>query len=153
MSNQDPPSCFVCMAEIDGSIARPTGCQCTDRHIHDTCLLELVLRSTSDDRTQCAVCLGKYTNVLVHQVVYRRCNPVFKVKRLICLCCVIILLCAVWVLVAGRYTREAAIASGCVLGIGIGLLVGNCYVIYTLLRRGVSILVERSRVCNVVIQA
>ena len=53
-----PPECYVC-TESD---PRPqkSACQCTDRYIHDACLVKM-LETTL--HAQCPVCAAPYTNV------------------------------------------------------------------------------------------
>ena len=50
--------CYICM---EGG-AVPSRCMCTDRHVHDTCLVDWLRRKSS---TQCDVCLAHIENVTV----------------------------------------------------------------------------------------
>ena len=54
-----PPECYVC-TESD---PRPqkSACQCTDRYIHDACLIKML--ETTRHSPRCPVCVAPYTNV------------------------------------------------------------------------------------------
>tara|TARA_B100001059_G_C17392190_1_gene359642 strand:- start:29 stop:511 length:483 start_codon:yes stop_codon:yes gene_type:complete len=142
------------MDEFDnnGSIARSTGCACTDRHVHDTCLLTMVLRSTLVHRTQCAVCLEPYSNLLIQQVVYHQCNPALRAEWGIYITCTLLAACialgaaAMWQLLAVKALTY------CFIGVGTSLLLYICVLLYLLGRRGLPLRVERARVCRVAIR-
>ena len=53
-----PPECYVC-TESDPA-PRKSACKCTDRYIHDACLVKM-LETTR--RAQCPACAAPYTNV------------------------------------------------------------------------------------------
>ena len=63
----EAPQCFVCFEDLEGQPARRSACACVDRHIHDTCLLEMISRSKAADKALCTVCLQPYENVKVRQ--------------------------------------------------------------------------------------
>ena len=151
------PLCFVCLDELDhsGSPARPAGCGCTDRHIHDPCLLKMVLKSTSINRTRCAVCLMPYKRVVVQQVVYHQCNSELRwLAPAMCLTflCYILTACAAFWVATTWQLNEVWILTVIFLVLGGCLLCQPCVVICTLYRRGVPMRVERSRVCKIAIQ-
>ena len=58
MSATESPECYVC-TESDPRPQR-SACQCTDRYIHDACLVKM-LETTR--RAQCPVCAVPYANV------------------------------------------------------------------------------------------
>ena len=54
-----PPECYVC-AESDPRPQR-SACQCTDRYIHDACLVKMLEETTRHAR--CPVCAAPFANV------------------------------------------------------------------------------------------
>ena len=60
-----PPECYVC-TESD---PRPqkSACQCTDRYIHDACLIKML--ETTRHAPRCPVCVAPYTNVSCRVVI------------------------------------------------------------------------------------
>ena len=53
-----PPECFVCTESEPAP--RRSACKCTDRHVHDACLVKM-LETTRHAR--CPVCMAPYANV------------------------------------------------------------------------------------------
>lgn len=51
--------CFVCLDGVDAPLAR---CRCTDRYVHDACLVRLLGTSGVN---RCAVCSAPYAKVAV----------------------------------------------------------------------------------------
>ena len=56
--NVPPPECFICTDSVP--TPRRSACLCTDRYVHDACLVKM-LESTK--RAACPVCTAPYTNV------------------------------------------------------------------------------------------
>jgi len=57
--SRSPPECFIC-TESDPR-PRKSACKCTDRHVHDACLVRMLETGTHD---RCPVCLELYSNLL-----------------------------------------------------------------------------------------
>lgn len=55
---ESPPECFICTESSPSP--RRSACKCTDRYVHDACLVRM-LETASDAR--CPVCLEPYANV------------------------------------------------------------------------------------------
>ena len=52
------PECFICTESVPAP--RKSACRCTDRHVHDACLVRMLETGTHD---RCPVCLEPYTNL------------------------------------------------------------------------------------------
>lgn len=63
-ANVPPPECFICTDSVP--MPRRSSCLCTDRYVHDACLVKM-LESTK--RAACPVCAARYTNVASRVVV------------------------------------------------------------------------------------
>ena len=57
-SPSSPPECFICTDTAPPP--RRSACKCTDRHVHDACLVRMLETST---HTGCPVCAAPYANV------------------------------------------------------------------------------------------
>ena len=62
--NVPPPECFICTESVP--TPRRSACLCTDRYVHDACLVKM-LKNTK--RAACPVCTAPYTNVTYRIVV------------------------------------------------------------------------------------
>ena len=54
-----PPECFICTESVPPP--RRSACKCTDRYLHDACLVKMLETST---HTGCPVCATPYANVV-----------------------------------------------------------------------------------------
>ena len=52
-------SCYICESDAPAPRSR---CECTDRFVHDACLLQMVSRT---GRASCGVCTSTFTNVQI----------------------------------------------------------------------------------------
>ena len=52
------PECFICTESVPAP--RKSACKCTDRHVHDACLVRMLETGTHD---RCPVCLEPYANL------------------------------------------------------------------------------------------
>ena len=55
-----PPECFICTESVPPP--RKSACKCTDRYVHDACLVKMLETSK---HTQCPVCATPYANVVI----------------------------------------------------------------------------------------
>jgi hypothetical protein len=108
--------CYICMEAGAG----PSRCACTDRRVHEKCLMQW-LRQQS--KTHCDVCLLDYENV-TRTVSYRR-NPAEACwgVLMMSICSPVLLLCGVLLLYL--YSSPDFDSSWETLAKGIGLLVGS----------------------------
>lgn len=53
-----PPECFVCTESVP--TPRRSACKCTDRYVHDACLVRMIEAASI---ARCPVCLEPYANI------------------------------------------------------------------------------------------
>ena len=58
MSEEVAPECFICTESVPAP--RRSACKCTDRYVHDACLVKMLETST---HAGCPVCATPYANV------------------------------------------------------------------------------------------
>ena len=154
-AKQEPPQCFVCMADIDRLPVRRTACACVDLHIHDACLLELVSRSKAADKTMCTVCLQPYRNVQQRQVATRHFNPMM-VDYVVFFTFGSIMFgyCVMWALVAtpDEFIHGSHVAAALLGGCGALTMAASCAFMCLAKRRGVPMLVRQTRITGVAVR-
>lgn len=58
MEEPSPPECFICTDTTP--VPRKSACKCTDRYVHDDCLVKMLETAR---HSRCPVCAAPYTNV------------------------------------------------------------------------------------------
>ena len=154
----EPPECFICTESVPAP--RRSACKCTDRYVHDACLVKMLETSTHD---RCPVCLTPYANVACKSTVVavRACSPGVLALALIVVSPTLLWgACATWrIYCCSAYDMSmaqehlviiAAIAMAMAGGMGIAHL-GNMCVAFgpTMLARSVLVHTRSARVLEV----
>lgn len=144
MAEPTPPECFVC-TESDPA-PRKSACLCTDRYVHDPCLVEM-LKSCS--RTTCPACAAPYTNVRSSsRIVGFKWESMGMGMVFIFLSSIVLTACATstWLALCCTKKHLSGASLGAVLGaavmmtiVGLGLVV---LLIRLLVLRGLAMIVE-----------
>ena len=139
-----PPECFVC-TESDPA-PRKSACLCTDRYVHDPCLVAM-LKSCS--HTTCPACAAPYTNVRSSsRIVGFKWESMGMGMCFLFLSSIVLTACATntWLVLCCRKKHISGASLGAVVGaavmmtiIALGLIV---FLIRLLILRGLATIVE-----------
>jgi len=145
-----PPECFICTESVPAP--RRSACKCTDRHVHDACLVRMLETGTHD---RCPVCLAPYANLSCRYevVTWTACSRGGAVC-LYTIFALVLFVCATntWWVIVNPYRHQSqrikVVVFVAFVGIGIFGLCAAAIVAYECMTVGVANLVRSMLVCR-----
>lgn len=144
MEEPSPPECFICTDTTP--VPLKSACKCTDRYVHDDCLVKMLETAR---HSRCPVCAAPYTNVRSSsRIVGFKWESMGMGMVFIFLSSIVLTACATstWLALCCTKKHLSGASLGAVLGaavmmtiVGLGLVV---LLIRLLVLRGLAMIVE-----------
>ena len=144
MEEPSPPECFICTDTTP--VPLKSACKCTDRYVHDDCLVKMIETAR---HSRCPVCAAPYTNVRSSsRIVGFKWESMGMGMCFLFLSSIVLTACATntWLVLCCRKKHISGASLGAVVGaavmmtiIALGLIV---FLIRLLILRGLATIVE-----------